>query len=82
MAGRTSDLMDAATFARLSEGAILVDPGRGVLVDGKVGALVAGLHVFLSRPGGILELAKLKNMLLPHISLATAESRDAKDSRP
>lgn len=82
----TRGLMNAAAFERLPEGAILVNTGRGALVDEtaliaalKTGRLfAAGLDVFQTEPGGNPELAKLENaFLLPHIGSATAETRDA-----
>ncbi|MEM7497269.1 MAG: D-glycerate dehydrogenase [Pseudomonadota bacterium] len=82
----TTGMMDAAAFARLPEGAILVNTARGALVDEEalIGALTsgrlfaAGLDVFRTEPGGNPAIAALPNVfLLPHIGSATAETRDA-----
>ncbi len=83
---QTTGMMDAAAFARLPEGAILVNTARGALVD--EGALVAalnfgrlfaaGLDVYRSEPGGNPALSALENvLLLPHIGSATTQARDA-----
>jgi lactate dehydrogenase-like 2-hydroxyacid dehydrogenase len=82
----TTGMMDAAAFARMPEGAILVNTARGALVDEaalvaalKSGRLfAAGLDVFRTEPGGNPELSALDNVfLLPHIGSATGETRDA-----
>ncbi|MEL7139004.1 MAG: D-glycerate dehydrogenase [Pseudomonadota bacterium] len=82
----TTGMMDAAAFARLPEGAILVNTARGALIDeaALVDALrsgrlfAAGLDVFRDEPGGNAEIAALPNVfLLPHIGSATSETRDA-----
>jgi lactate dehydrogenase-like 2-hydroxyacid dehydrogenase len=82
----TAGMMNDAAFARMKDGAILVNTARGALVDeaaliraltsGKLFA--AGLDVFRTEPGGNPEIAKLDNVfLLPHIGSATTETRDA-----
>jgi lactate dehydrogenase-like 2-hydroxyacid dehydrogenase len=82
----TTGMMDAAAFARLPRGAILVNTARGALVDedALVAALksghlfAAGLDVYRSEPGGNPALSALDNVfLLPHIGSATSETRDA-----
>jgi len=82
----TRGMMNAAAFARLPQGAILVNTARGALVDedALVAALTsgrlcaAGLDVFCTEPGGNPQLAALDNVfLLPHIGSATSETRDA-----
>ncbi|HSF95284.1 MAG TPA: D-glycerate dehydrogenase [Thermohalobaculum sp.] len=82
----STGLMNAAAFARMPRGAILVNTARGALVDEaalvaalKSGQLfAAGLDVFRTEPGGNPELSALDNVfLLPHIGSATGETRDA-----
>jgi lactate dehydrogenase-like 2-hydroxyacid dehydrogenase len=82
----TTGMMDAAAFARLPQGAILVNTARGALVDEdalvaalKSGRLfAAGLDVHRIEPGGNPQFAALDNVfLLPHIGSATFETRDA-----
>lgn len=82
----TTGMINAAAFARMPEGAILVNTARGALVDEaalvaalKSGRLfAAGLDVFRTEPGGNPELSALDNVfLLPHIGSATGETRDA-----
>jgi lactate dehydrogenase-like 2-hydroxyacid dehydrogenase len=82
----TFGMMNAAAFARLPEGAILVNTARGTLVDedALVAALksghlfAAGLDVYRTEPGGNPALSALENVfLLPHIGSATTETRDA-----
>jgi len=82
----TTGMMDAAAFARLPKGAILVNTARGALVDEdalvaalKSGRLyAAGLDVYRTEPGGNPRLAALDNVfLLPHIGSATDQTRDA-----
>lgn len=82
----TTGMMDAAAFARMRRGAILVNTARGALVneDALAEALssghlfAAGLDVFQTEPGGNPKLATLENVfLLPHIGSATFETRDA-----
>ncbi len=82
----TTGMMDAAAFARLPEGAILVNTARGTLVDEdalvvalKSGRLfAAGLDVYRTEPGGNPALSALENLFpLPHIGSATTQTRDA-----
>jgi lactate dehydrogenase-like 2-hydroxyacid dehydrogenase len=82
----TIGMMNAAAFARLPEGAVLVNTARGALVDedALVAALksrrlyAAGLDVYRTEPGGNPLLAALDNVfLLPHIGSATDQTRDA-----
>jgi lactate dehydrogenase-like 2-hydroxyacid dehydrogenase len=82
----TTGMMNAAAFARLPQGAILVNTARGALVDEdalvaalKSGRLfAAGLDVYRTEPGGNPELSAQENVfLLPHIGSATFETRDA-----
>jgi lactate dehydrogenase-like 2-hydroxyacid dehydrogenase len=82
----TTGMMDAAAFARMPRGAILVNTARGALVDedALVAALksghlfAAGLDVYRTEPGGNPALSALDNVfLLPHIGSATSETRDA-----
>ncbi|MEM8818380.1 MAG: D-glycerate dehydrogenase [Pseudomonadota bacterium] len=82
----TTGMMNAAAFARMPKGAILVNTARGALVDedALVDALssgqlfAAGLDVFRTEPGGNAKIAALPNVfLLPHIGSATFETRDA-----
>ncbi|MEO0751368.1 MAG: D-glycerate dehydrogenase [Pseudomonadota bacterium] len=82
----TQDLMNAERFARLPEGAIMVNTARGALVDedallaavtsGHLAA--AGLDCFKVEPGGNPALAAHENIfMLPHIGSATRATRDA-----
>jgi lactate dehydrogenase-like 2-hydroxyacid dehydrogenase len=82
----TTGMMDATAFARLPEGAILVNTARGMLVDEDALAaalqsghlFAAGLDVFRTEPGGNPALSALGNVfLLPHIGSATTQTRDA-----
>lgn len=82
----TSKLMNAASFAQLPDGAVLVNTARGALVDenalmdaldgGRLAA--AGLDCYETEPGGNPELARYENVfMLPHIGSATVKTRDA-----
>lgn len=83
----TRGMVNAARIACLPEGAIVVNTGRGGVVDddalvaalrsGKVWA--AGLDVFNNEPDAIHpDYRTLENIfLLPHIGSATIETRDA-----
>jgi lactate dehydrogenase-like 2-hydroxyacid dehydrogenase len=82
----STGMMNADAFARLPEGAILVNTARGALVDedallaalesGRLAA--AGLDCFQTEPGGNPEFSKHENIfMLPHIGSATFETRDA-----
>lgn len=82
----TAGMMDAAAFARMPEGAILVNTARGALVDEaalaaalKSGRLfAAGLDVYRTEPGGNPQISALENVfMLPHIGSATTQTRDA-----
>lgn len=77
-------LLNAATLRQMKEGAVLINTGRGALVDEK--ALVdvlssgylggAGLDVFEYEPQVTPQLLEFSNVtLLPHIGSATAECR-------
>ncbi len=80
----TYHLMDAETLATMKPGAVLINTGRGALVDesalvealtsGHLGG--AGLDVFEFEPAVSPELQALDNVtLLPHIGSATEECR-------
>jgi lactate dehydrogenase-like 2-hydroxyacid dehydrogenase len=82
----STGMMNADAFARLPEGAILVNTARGALVDedallaalesGRLAA--AGLDCFQTEPGGNPDFSKHENIfMLPHIGSATFETRDA-----
>lgn len=82
----TTGFMNAARFAQLPDGAVLVNTARGALVDenaliaalnsGKLSA--AGLDCFVKEPGGNPQLAGFQNVfMLPHIGSATVKTRDA-----
>jgi lactate dehydrogenase-like 2-hydroxyacid dehydrogenase len=83
----TQGLLNAARIACLPDGAIVVNTGRGGVVDddalvaaltsGKLWA--AGLDVFNNEPSGIHPAYRtLENVfLLPHIGSATLETREA-----
>jgi glyoxylate reductase len=83
---QTRHIIDAAALARCKPGAILVNTGRGALVD--TAALVdalrdgplaaAGLDVYENEPEVPAELVALPNtVLLPHLGSATRMTRDA-----
>lgn len=82
----TTGLMNAARFAMLPDGAVMVNTARGALVDeaalldalteGKLSA--AGLDCFVTEPGGNPDFAAHANIfMLPHIGSATVQTRDA-----
>ncbi len=82
----TTGLMNAAHFALLPDGAVIVNTARGALVDetalmaaldnGRLAA--AGLDCYATEPGGNPKLAKYDNVfMLPHIGSATVKTRDA-----
>ena len=82
----TKHMIDAAALARCKPGAILVNTGRGGLVDtaALVAALgdgplaAAGLDVYENEPEVPAELVALPNtVLLPHVGSATRLTRDA-----
>jgi len=77
-------LLNAATLRQMKEGAVLINTGRGALVDesalldilstGHLGG--AGLDVFEYEPQVTPQLMEFDNVtLLPHIGSATAECR-------
>ena len=79
-------LIDAAALARMKPTAILVNAGRGPIVDedALVAALAsgaiagAGLDVFEREPALAAGLAQLDNVvLMPHVGSATTETRAA-----
>ncbi len=82
----TTNLMNAARFALLPQGAVVVNTARGALVDedallaalqsGQIAA--AGLDCFKVEPGGNPAFAEHDNIfMLPHIGSATRQTRDA-----
>ena len=82
----TTSMINAGRIALMPQGAILVNTGRGAVVDdealiaalraGHLGA--AGLDVFNNEPDIHPDYRKLANtFLLPHIGSATRETRDA-----
>ena len=82
----TKHMIDAAALAGCKPGAILVNTGRGALIDtaALVGALrdgplaAAGLDVYEHEPEVPAELVAMPNtVLLPHIGSATRLTRDA-----
>jgi hydroxypyruvate reductase len=79
-------LIDADRLARLPRGAVLVNSGRGSLVDEEamIAALssgrlaAAGLDVFQNEPAYDLRLRDLPNVFaMPHLGSATLETRTA-----
>jgi glyoxylate reductase len=82
----TRHVINADTLGLMKPGAILVNTGRGALVDTEAliealrsGQLAgAGLDVFEDEPHVPAELRELPNtVLLPHVGSATAAARDA-----
>lgn len=82
----TTDLMNVDTFARLPDGAVLINTARGALIDeaalvdaiasGKLAG--AGLDCYKVEPGGNPAFAAHENIfMLPHIGSATGTTRDA-----
>ena len=82
----TTHLIDAVALSQMKPGAILVNAGRGPLVDtdaliealrsGRLGA--AGLDVYEDEPDVPVQLRELPNtVLLPHIGSATDAARGA-----
>ena len=82
----TTAMMNAERFARMPDGAIIVNTARGALVveddllaaisSGKLAA--AGIDCFVTEPGGNPSFADHQNIfMLPHIGSATRETRDA-----
>lgn len=82
----TTGLMNADRFAKLPDGAIVVNTARGALIDedaliaaldaGKLAA--AGLDCFVTEPGGNPKFASYENIfMMPHIGSATVQTRDA-----
>lgn len=84
LSASTRHVIDAKTLKQMKPGSILINTGRGALVDEKalVSALAdghlggAGLDVFEFEPAVTAELFNFDNVtLLPHIGSATAECR-------
>jgi lactate dehydrogenase-like 2-hydroxyacid dehydrogenase len=82
----TRGVMNAQRFARLPDGAILVNAARGALVDDdalvealRSGTLrAAGIDAYNNEPNIDPRLTALPNtFLMPHIGSATRETRDA-----
>ena len=82
----TTGLMNADRFAKLPDGAVLVNTARGALVDedalinalesGKLSA--AGLDCFVNEPVGNPKFSNHQNIfMMPHIGSATVATRDA-----
>jgi len=78
--------MNAARFALLPDGAILVNAARGALIDDDalVAALAsgrlraAGIDAYNNEPNVDARIVALPNtFLMPHIGSATRETRDA-----
>jgi lactate dehydrogenase-like 2-hydroxyacid dehydrogenase len=86
----TKHLMNAARFAQMRDGAILINTARGDVVNendliaalksGKIAG--AGLDVFEKEPSVPAELTSMENVvLLPHLGSATTETRVAMGMR-
>ena len=81
----TEGLLDARRLALLRDGACLVNPARGEIVDERAlvaelvsGRIRAGLDVFADEPEVPSELLELPNVVLtPHIGSATRQTREA-----
>jgi len=86
----TRHLIDATRLGQMKAGAVLVNTGRGALIDEsalidalKDGTLAAaGLDVFAHEPDVPEELLALNNVtLLPHVGSCTVECRQAMQDR-
>lgn len=86
LTGETHHLIDGEALAQMKDGAVLVNTGRGELVDTaalidalKSGRLrAAGLDVYEGEPDVPPELRELDNVVLaPHIGSATEKARNA-----
>jgi lactate dehydrogenase-like 2-hydroxyacid dehydrogenase len=86
----TRHLMNAARFAQMRKGSILINTARGDVVNendliaalesGTIGG--AGLDVFEKEPSVPAELTRMENVvLLPHLGSATTETRVAMGMR-
>ncbi|WP_230280930.1 D-glycerate dehydrogenase [Croceicoccus sp. Ery15] len=82
----THHMIDAAMLQRMKPGAVLINTGRGTLIDEAALAAAlrdgviasAGLDVFEQEPTVHPELLALSNVvLLPHLGSATLETREA-----
>lgn len=82
----TRHMIDAAALGAMKRDAVLVNTGRGTLIDEaalgqalKAGTIAAaGLDVYEREPAVDAELAGLPNaVLLPHLGSATLETREA-----
>jgi lactate dehydrogenase-like 2-hydroxyacid dehydrogenase len=86
----TKHLMNAARFAQMRKGSILINTARGDVVNERdliaalrSGAIAgAGLDVFEKEPSVPAELTSMENVvLLPHLGSATTETRVAMGMR-
>ena len=82
----TEKLIDASVFGALGPRGILINIGRGSVVDERAliaalkdgTILAAGLDVFAEEPNVPAELMALENaVLLPHVGSASVYTRDA-----